>query len=321
MKVIGRRAMMYLAHPTRIWKAGKSGRIVKFAREMGFSPVNPFTCGDFQDFEGGAVGRGGTIQWTLHLQRGCYWSGYFGISEGVMQELRDRLNWDADKCMRVFYEDDSGVPFDPLWEEEYAVLSKQFGDLLAELRGPHRIIALVGSRAVGKTYWSERLLKLPGVKCERVRNTTTREPRNEQDRQYYNFVTKEQFSEKAEEKEFLEYVHYDSHYYGSSLREMREVLQKSHGIFAITPEGAAALYRCRFEMNVEFVLMKAPPAVFKKNLERRGIFDPAFQEKYIKDSERFVLPPSIPHQTIELIGMRCDESRVFDVLSPLLSQH
>jgi len=29
MKVIGSRAMMYLAHPTRVWKAGGSERIVR----------------------------------------------------------------------------------------------------------------------------------------------------------------------------------------------------------------------------------------------------------------------------------------------------
>ena len=160
MKVRGRQSVMYLAHPTRIWKEQGSERIIQFARKKGFAPVNPFLCGDFKDFEGGIVGREGTLEWTLHLQSGCHWSGYFGISEGVMRELQDRLKWDKEKRMRVFYEDDEGKPFDEKWEQEYEVLKKKYGDLLAELRGPHKLISVTAQRAVGKTYWIDRLIKI-----------------------------------------------------------------------------------------------------------------------------------------------------------------
>lgn len=314
MKVIGSRAMMYLAHPTRVWKAGGSDRIVRFAREKGFAPVNPFLCGDFQDFEGGLVGREGTLRWTLHLQRGCHWSGYFGISEGVMHELDDRLKWDLEKRMRIFYEDEQGVPFDEKWHEEYERLKDKYGDLLAELRGRNHLVALVGPRAVGKTYWIERLLAHDHLQLEKVRNTTTRKPRNEEDMQCYNFVTKDQFQEKIDAQEFLEHVEYEGQCYGSSLSEIRSVLNRRNGIFAITPEGAEALYRCRFEFNVRFLVLKAPALVLKKNLEKRGILDPKEQDRHIKDAERFTLPWYIPHEVVELSRTESDENRILSVL-------
>ena len=275
--------------------------------------MNPFLCGDFSDFEGGLVGREGTLQWTLHLQRGCYWSGYFGISDGVMRELEDRLKWDREKRMRVFY-DDAGTPFDDKWAEEYERLKKVYGDLLAELRGPNRLIALVGPRAVGKTYWIERLFARNHVRFGRVKTTTTRQPRNGQDQQYYNFVTKEQFQEKVDAREFLEYVEYEEQCYGSSLPEIRKVLNRKNGIFAITTEGAEALYRSRFEFNVEFIVLKAPPRVLKKNLEKRGILDPKEQERLIQKAEQFVFPSHIPHQLIECSRTIADEERIFSAL-------
>ena len=319
MKVLGRLAIMYLAHPTRIWKSGGSGKIVEFARKKGFAPVNPFTCGDFQDFEDGAVGREGTLQWTLHLQRGCYWSGYFGISEGVMREIEDRLKWDSENRMRIFYEDDAGVLFDPQWNEEYARLSKKFGDLLAELRGRHRLIAFVGPSATGKTYWIERLIRQYRKKLERVKNTTTRPPRDESDRKYYNRATKDEFLAYAESREFLEYDQYLGHYYGSSLAEMRRVLRSSNGIFAITPKGAQELYRCRHEMNVELVLLRpVNESVLLKNFGRRGEQDKKKIEESIQQAKNFILPASVNHHVLELTGTRADEEQVFNLISSLL---
>lgn len=313
--------MMYLAHPTRIWKAGGSDRIVDFARKKGFAPVNPFSCGDFQDFEGGLVGREGTLEWTLHLQKGCHWSGYFGISDGVMRELEDRLRWDNEKRMRVFYEDDAGVPFDPLWLEEYEKLKNKYGDLLSYLRGKNRMIALVGPSAVGKTYWIERLLSRRSNcnQLRRVKNTTTRQPRDARDKQYYNLVDRTHFEESIGNREFLEHDQYLGNYYGSSLNEIKKTLRSRNGIFAITPKGAAELYKCRFEVNVSVVLLKpASEAVLVKNFERRGEKDLAKKDESLRKAKDFVLPPNVEHSVLELTGTKDDEARVFNLVSSLL---
>lgn len=315
----GSKAMMYLAHPTRIWKSVGSDRIIRFARDKGFAPVNPFSCGDFMDFEDGLVGREGTLQWTLHLQRGCYWSGYFGISDGVMRELQDRLRWDEEKRIRVFYEDDAGVPFDPEWEAQYEILAKKYGDLLAKLRGPNRMIALVGPSAVGKTYWIERLMQDHPDILRRVKNTTTRPPRDERDGHYYNRVSEKQFLEGVENMEFLEHDNYLGNYYGSSLSEIKNVLQSHDGIFAITPKGALELYKCRYEINVSIVLLRpANEEVLLKNFKRRGEKDMAKLAESIRRAKEFVLPGHVKHHVLELTGTRTDEERVLGLMRSLL---
>ncbi len=310
---------MYLAHPTRIWKKYGSERQKQFARTKGFAPVNPFSCGDFEDFEGGIVGREGTLEWTLYLQRGCHWSGYFGISDGVMRELEDRLKWDNERRIRVFYEDDAGVPFDPQWHDQYEVLKKKYGDLLGELRGQHRMIAMVGPSAVGKTYWIERLMRRHSEVLRRVKNTTTRPPRDERDRHYYNRVRAEQFLEGIENFEFLEHDKYLGHHYGSSLSEIKRALQSHNGIFAITPKGAMELYKCRFEINISIVLLKpADDAVLLKNFERRGEKDGAKLAESIRRAKEFILPSHINHKVLELTGTKADEERVLGLMSSLL---
>ena len=319
MKVKGAQSMMYLAHPTRIWKEYGSERMMQFARKKGFAPVNPFLCGDFKDFEGGIVGREGTLDWTLYLQRGCYWSGYFGISEGVMRELQDRLKWDKEKRMRVFHEDDKGEPFDEKWEQEYEVLKNKYGDLLAELRGDNYLIALVGPSAVGKTYAIEKLISEFGSKLKRVKNVTTRPPRDDQDKKYYYLVTKDQFLERMHNSDFLEHDEYLDNYYGSSLDKIKQVLRQANGIFAITPRGAEELYKCRFEINVLFVILQPESdAVLKQNLERRGILDKQKQLIYIEKAKDFKLPESIPHQILKMTSTKSDKQRILDLLGPFL---
>ncbi|MBU6142007.1 hypothetical protein KGO95_02730 [Patescibacteria group bacterium] len=310
MEQTGSQAMMYCAYPTRLWKTGGGDRIIEYARQKGFAPVNPFNCGDFRDFEGGLVGREGTLQWTLHLQRGCYWTGYFGISEGVMRELQDRLCWDKNRHIRIFYEDDAGKPFDPLWHQEYDVLKAKYGDLLADVRGKHTLYAFVGPRAVGKTYWIDRILQeRQGI--GRIKNTTTRPPRNNEDRASYRFIERDAFMLLAAAHDFLEHVQYEGHLYGSSLSAIRTALCHHDGIFAVTPDGAKALYQCRYELNVRFVLLKTTPEVLLKNLEKRGITDPQEQFRLIQKADEFTLPSEMPHETIILNRDASDAEKVF----------
>lgn len=319
MKVIGPKAMMYVAHPTRIWKSGGSNRIIEFVRKKGFAPVNPFPCGEFRDFEGGRVGRAGTLQWTLHLQRGCHWTGFCGVSDGTMRELEDRLKWDKEKRVRVFYEDDKGLLFDPKWEEEYKAFTDKYGDLLADLRGRNKLIAFVGPSAVGKTYWIERLTEKFGNRLRRVKNTTTRPPRDPHDERYYNRVSLEKFIEKSELNEFLEHDKYLDHHYGSSLLEMRRVLSGSHGIFAMTPSGALELNKARFEMNIELVVLRPTnKSVLLKNFDRRKERDYAKIMASLKKAADFKLPGHIQHKVLELTGTRFDEERVLNLINSIL---
>ncbi|MBI4992111.1 MAG: hypothetical protein HZB99_02735 [Candidatus Harrisonbacteria bacterium] len=323
----GEAALMYLAHPSR--NANQGERLKAFVDSLGYEGIDPF---DIQGYKGrnlekSRVGRSAILKLDLNIQRSCGSTGVFGISEGVMGEWRDRLEWDPAKNIRIFRGDAAGE-FDGRWDEEYEKLSKdsRYGDVSRDLRGRYWLIDFVGPRAIGKTYWTEKLKKKFGSKLQRVRNVTTRQPRDENDRKYYYFLAKEQFEEGIRNCAFLEHDHYrDEHdhrldqYYGSSLDETKSVLRDSHGIMALTPRGTEALYGCRYEINVAIILLRpASDEVLKKNLERRGIKDSQRQAVFIEDAKKFCLPDTVEHRELVLTSTRADEERVFGMIEPLL---
>lgn len=306
--------VMYVAHPTRLRDKGDA--IEEYAYKMGFAPVNPFGCGKYEFFEGGRMGRAKTLDFGLSVQRRlCGHTGVFGISDGVLGEVEDRLKWDKEKRIWIYY--DAG--FDPRWDSEYERLSKIRGDLFSVLRGNNTLIALVGPSAVGKTFWIERLKQGFGKKIERVRNVTTRKPRDGNDEKYYHVVDRQQFKKGIEIRSFLEHDEYLGNYYGSSIAEIRRVLRSANGIFAMTPSGAAELYKRRFEINVRFILLvPAGDSVLKKNLERRGIFDEEKQAPYISKAKDFILPSSIPHIFVPVTGTESDREKIFNAVDTII---
>jgi guanylate kinase len=330
MRVIGEKAQMYAAYSTRLRKLEKeipenlrhlrtSERIKQFLRKKGFAPLIPFDCGELQDFEFGPIGRKDTLKWTFYLQRYHFWSGYFGWSEGVMKECWDRISWDNERRMRFFYEDENGIPFDPLWEEEYQKWSKVYGDPLAELRGEHRRLLFVGVRGSGKTWAIKQLLKAYPETLEVIQGTTTRPLREEDDKLSYKLVNQEQFQEQQDSLDFVEHANYHEYSYGSSFSEARRVLKSRHGIGAMTPEGVIAWHKeCRFDFNLLVVLLTAPPAVLKKSFERRGILDPKKHKEYFEEANKFVLPFFIPHMKLGMTGTKADKERILDLVGPLL---
>lgn len=319
----GMARLLYLAHPHRIKSLGDI--FEDYAMAHGYEPVNPFAFergrdGKFQDknAEDGLVGREAILKLGLYLQRPCGTTAVFGISEGVIGEITDRMEWDPEKNIRVFYSPDfDSPPFDPRWGEEWERLNA--GSVFAALRGKHRLIGLVGARAVGKTYAIKKAINQFGDKLKRVRTVTTREPRNDQDKKDYYFITKEQFGVGIKNCAFMEYDNPFGQYHGSSLDEIKRVLRSTNGIFAITPEGARALYQCRFEISISFILLKPESdSVLKINLERRNILDPKEQKECIEKAKDFVLPDNIPHQVLTMTSTKADKERILDLIGPLL---
>ena len=156
-------------------------------------------------------------------------------------------------------------------------------------------------------------------KLRRVKNTTTRPPRDDNDERYYNIIGADRFLEGIDNQEFLEHDQYLGHYYGSSLAEIKNTLRSHNGIFAVTPKGAAELYKCRFEINVLIVLLKpAGEAVLEKNFDRRNEKNLAKRAESIKKAKDFILPPHVDHSVLELTGTKTDEERVFSLINSLL---
>jgi guanylate kinase len=86
---------------------------------------------------------------------------------------------------------------------------------------------------------------------------TSRPPRpNEVDGRDYNFITEDQFKQKIEEGEFLEYVELYGFYYGTSKRWVEEKLdQGKHVFLVIDTQGAKQL---RGHFPAIFIFLKPP---------------------------------------------------------------
>lgn len=303
--------IMYCAFPTRLRHLRETIRIR--ARAMGYAPVIPFDCGDFEDFEGNPrIGRAKTLQFMLSIMRGCDVVGVFGISAGVMGEIKTALDFHME--VHVYH------GLDPEWDRYYNLLKAEYGDQLQRLRGEHYLIALVGPSAVGKTYWANRLIERYAGRLRRVKNTTTRPPRNLADHDSYNFVSRQAFERGIVNSQFLEYDQYLDQYYGSSLADIHYVLRTHSGIFAITPAGAMALYDCRFEINlVNILLQPATTEVLRRNLRRRGIIDPDRCAEMIAAAEQFTLPSHISHQVVPITGRtRTDEKKIIKIVDQFI---
>ena len=287
---------MYCAFPTRLMEQKEITK--NAARDLGYVPVSPFDLGTREDWEDNpAFGREKTLAFMLKLMHINDAVGIFGISEGVLKEWESAL--DSGQEIRIVY------GYDPQWEE-YANKSEfkvRYQKLLRRTLGPNCLFALVGPRAVGKTYWSEKLVAHFDKTLKRVKNTTSRPPRDEKDYESYNFVSRDEFREKLDKNGFLEWDSYQGEYYGSSLETIKFVLQTHSGIFAITPNGAEALYRHRFEINLAIISMQPTHEnILEINYSRRNIHDPIKREELLKESKSFSLNPEIPHDILQITG-------------------
>ncbi|MEK7653725.1 MAG: hypothetical protein AAB345_00380 [Patescibacteria group bacterium] len=309
-----REKIMYCAMPSRLKHL--RGQVQKIAWECGFAPTIPFDVGPLKYFEYGIIGRPETLKFMIDYMKICGTVGIFGISPGVMGEMKTAL--DEGKKIRVFPE------LDPEWDAMYEKLAKDpaNGDLFARLRGKNELIALVGARAIGKTFWSDNLLKHFSGKLGRVKNTTTRAPRNQEDYKSYRFLKKEEFKKGVKEHQFLEWDRYQGSLYGSSLKEIRRVLKRSPGIFAITPKGAIELNRHRLEINLTtLLLVPESKKVLLQNFDRRGITDPKKRAELLADARNFTLPPEVKHQKIVITGdTKKDEKNILKIVEPLVSK-
>src|SRR3972149_3849105 len=225
--------IMYCATPSAMATLGEF--IEEMARERGFAPVYPFKLGPRKDFEDNPkIGRERALQFMYHIINFCDITGIFGISDGTMRELKHSLS--VRKEIMTF------PGLDPEWDSQYEKLKAIHGDLFAELRGPHKLIVLVGCRAVGKTFWAEKLVThYRHSPCEHypklhnllpVKNSTTRPPRSEADKAWYNFLTRDEFEKKLSDGDFFEHDEYHGCYYGMSRSGGNQRLNDHNGIFA-----------------------------------------------------------------------------------------
>ena len=304
--------IMYIAHPTRL--RGRGDEFCDHAYRLGYSPVNPFGGGKYKYFEGGRLGREATLNHTKNIQRTCGATGVYGVSDGVLIEVDDRLTYDSEN-IRIFY------GFDDLFDESYELLKDKYCDPFKRLRGKNWLIAFVAVGALGRAQFMHLLQERFGPdKLRFVKNTTTRDPRSPEDNEVYHFVTRDQFEAAIRNFHFLEHDKYSSNYYGSSLGEIKKSLKTCHGMAAFTPKGIEALYQCRFEINCAVIYLRpSSEEVLREQLRQKNITDRTSQDIIIWQAKEFVVNRSIPHQVVEITGnMYLDIDRLTQVVGTII---
>lgn len=167
----------------------------------------------------------------------------------------------------------------------------------------YTLMVVVAPRAIGKTYWIERILAEHPDRLRRVKTTTTRLPRDDADRTAYNFVTEDEFSKRLAAGEFLEHDVYRGARYASSLRTIEDVLLASHGIMALTPVGAAAVWGLRNRYSVRIVrLVPSDDAMVIRNLDRRGITEEDQRRLLVAHAREFDLPSDVVVTQVVVTG-------------------
>jgi guanylate kinase len=133
-----------------------------------------------------------------------------------------------------------------------------------------KVFVITGPSGVGKgTLIRELLSRVPDL--ELSVSATTRAPREgEEDGRDYHFLTPEQFEQRVEEKDFLEFATYSGNRYGTLRSEVERCL--GHGrsvVLEIEVQGAQQV-RAAEPGSVQIFIAPPDPAVLRERLIGRG---------------------------------------------------
>jgi guanylate kinase len=107
-----------------------------------------------------------------------------------------------------------------------------------------KVIIITGTSGSGKTTIANKLLEIYPSKLKRIKTTTTRKIRNEDDNESYDFVSQYSFLDDIQNEEFIEYEEvYENVYYGTKNQSIEEALKdpNKHHIICIDVKGATTL--------------------------------------------------------------------------------
>ncbi len=132
------------------------------------------------------------------------------------------------------------------------------------------IIIVSAPSGSGKTTLINRLLeKIPEM--QRSISCTTRQPREgEKDKRDYLFIPREEFKERIEKGEFLEWEENFGHYYGTPKEQFQEAVEKGEDIIlSIDVKGARAIKR-NFPESVSVFIMPPSAEELATRLRKRN---------------------------------------------------
>jgi guanylate kinase len=133
-----------------------------------------------------------------------------------------------------------------------------------------KVFVITGPSGVGKgTLISTLLERVPDL--ELSVSATTREPREgEVDGRDYHFLTPEQFSERIDAEDFLEFATYSDNRYGTLRSEVRRRLDEGQSVVLEIEVQGARQVRAAMRESVQVFIAPPDPASLRRRLESRG---------------------------------------------------
>jgi guanylate kinase len=149
-----------------------------------------------------------------------------------------------------------------------------------------KVFVITGPSGVGKGTLIKRLLeRFPDLALSV--SATTREPREgEVDGRDYHFLTEEQFQERRDAGDFLEFATYSGNHYGTLNSELERCLEKGRSVvLEIEVQGATQVRAARPD-SVQIFIAPPDPAVLRERLGGRGTDSAEAIDRRLKTAEQ-----------------------------------
>jgi guanylate kinase len=152
--------------------------------------------------------------------------------------------------------------------------------------GSPKVFVITGPSGVGKGTLIKRLLERVPELALSV-SATTRPPREgEEDGVDYHFLTEEEFQDRIEAKDFLEFATYSGNHYGTLNSELQRCLDKGRSVvLEIEVQGATQVRAAKGDSVQIFI---APPdeSVLRERLRGRGTDSAEAIDRRLKTAEQ-----------------------------------